>query len=46
MMTFETGYEIADASEIDDLDTMHPIDCNCEDCVENLILELNEDRAA
>jgi len=32
--------------EIDDLDEMHELYCNCDECVDELVNELEEDRAA
>lgn len=33
-----------EGGEVDDLDAMHPLDCICDECVDNLIIELKEER--
>jgi hypothetical protein len=34
-----------DHDDVDDVD-LHSVNCNCDDCVEGLILELFEERAS
>ena len=35
--------DLAD-DDADDLDSVHPLDCRCDDCIDGLIIELTQER--